>query len=81
MAWVCRHLLGVLTMVLLTAELISLKMASERLPNRPSHSTIWRWATHGIHGRKLETVRIGGYLFTSQQALDSFIRELNEGAK
>jgi hypothetical protein len=35
-------------------------------------STIFRWAQRGVHGAVLETIRIGGTLYTSEEALLRF---------
>ncbi len=40
--------------------------------------TVRKWAGAGIKGVRLETLRIGGALFTSQEALDRFIKKLSE---
>jgi hypothetical protein len=42
-------------------------------------STIWRWAMHGVRGVKLETVRVGSTLCTSEQAIIRFIERLTAG--
>lgn len=41
-------------------------------------STIWRWATKGIGGVRLETRRIGRRYITSHEALDRFTLALAE---
>lgn len=49
-----------------------------KIPNNPAHSTIFRWATgRGARGTKLETVRIGGRLFTSDAAVARFLAACN----
>lgn len=57
-------------------ELIPLKEASKLLPKRNGkrthYSTVFRWATKGTKGRKLESVMIGGVRYTSKEALDRF---------
>jgi len=35
-------------------------------------STIYRWVKQGVGGRRLETVKIGGLLYTSAEALSTF---------
>ena len=50
-------------------EILSFTAAAKKLPrlraNRPVHpSTIWRWATCGIRGIRLETTRLGGITVT-----------------
>ena len=64
-------------------ELLTLKDACQLLPRRrrgrkPSFSTIWRWALHGARGVRLETLRCGGTLCTSREALQRFFDKLSE---
>jgi len=40
-------------------------------------STIYRWAQRGIRGVKLETLRLGGGLVTSVEALQRFAERLS----
>ncbi len=49
-------------------QLLTLAAAARHLPTRPHVSTIWRWAATG----GLETVRLGGRVYTSAEALDRF---------
>lgn len=56
--------------------LIPLTEAAKRLPGRPALSTVWRWATKGQNGIRLETRRYGRKWFTSAEALDDFARAL-----
>ena len=57
-------------------QLISLKEAPKHLPKRNGkrthYSTVFRWATKGARGRKLESVLIGGMRYTSVEALSRF---------
>ena len=39
-------------------------------------STVFRWAQRGLRGIKLESIRIGGALHTSEQALQRFSERL-----
>lgn len=49
-----------------------------RVPGKPVHTaTLARWATRGVNGRQLETLKIGGRLFTSVEALSRFVSALN----
>ena len=62
-------------------KLISLAEACSLLPRRPSGrqthpGTIHRWASSGVRGVKLETIRIGGSLCTSVEALQRFFDRL-----
>lgn len=52
--------------------LLTLPDASKRLPNRPSLCTLWRWRNKGVRGRRLESVTIGGLVYTSLEALARF---------
>jgi hypothetical protein len=54
---------------LLSESLLTLTEASKRLPTRPHAATIWRWYTHGLRGRRLETAIVGGRRVTSVEAL------------
>jgi hypothetical protein len=40
-------------------------------------STVWRWALNGIRGVKLETVRVGNTLCTTEPAMQRFIERLS----
>jgi len=44
----------------------------------PNLSTVWRWITAGVHGVRLEAVRLGGCRFSSREAVQRFVRALNE---
>jgi hypothetical protein len=66
----------------LSDELMSLSQAARRLPRlrngRPvSPSTVWRWASRGLRGVRLEIIRIGGVACTSAAALRDFFATLN----
>lgn len=41
-------------------------------------TTLWRWANHGIGGRKLETIKLGGRRYTSFAALERFVNKNGE---
>lgn len=65
-------------------ELLSLTDAARRLPHRragrPTHvATLFRWAKRGVRGVRLETVRIGGCVCTSSEAITRFIERLSSG--
>jgi uncharacterized protein DUF1580 len=40
-------------------------------------STIYRWALHGVRGVRLETIRIGATLCTTEAAIVRFIERLS----
>ena len=53
----------------------------ERLTgDRPHRATIERWRMRGCHGVKLETVKIGGKRYTSQEALHRFVAAVTAAA-
>ncbi len=53
-------------------ELLTLTQAAHRIPGRPSMRTLWRWVSHGVGGRRLETIKFGGRRFTSREAIDRY---------
>lgn len=55
-----------------TEKLLTLAQAAKHLPGRPSICTIWRWRNRGIKGRRLESVQVGGRVYTSLEALARF---------
>lgn len=71
-------------MIDLSSEtILSLSEATGEVPRgrdskkRVHSSTIYRWATRGVGGTKLEAVRVGGLFVTSSEALSRFFRRLN----
>ncbi len=67
---------------ILTEEVISLKEAQRELEKVMStkldRSTIHRWTLRGVKNVKLDSVRLGGKLLTSKQAINRFVVELTE---
>ena len=59
------------------ADYILLSEAAKIIPGRPHQSTIWRWAIRGVRGVKLETIQAGKRRFTTKEAIDQFLAELN----
>lgn len=59
-----------------TEQMLSIKAAREwlygRTGHRPHRNTIRDWARVGLKGVVLETVRIGGTVYTSVEALQRF---------
>ncbi len=53
------------------------RLPRRRQGKRPHVSTIYRWATAGVAGVKLETIRVGGTLCTSFEALQRFFERLS----
>ena len=45
---------------------------------RPHVATIYRWAQNGVRGVKLETVRLGGTVCTSVEAIQRFVKQLSD---
>jgi hypothetical protein len=66
-------------------NLIPLRDAPEHLPKRNGKSinpaTIYRWSQSGVAGFRLETMKIGGCLFTSVEAIERFIERTNDVKK
>lgn len=61
-------------------NLIPLGEATAILPRRNGKrlhvSTLHRWTSRGVRGVRLETLRLGGLLMTSQEALQRFTDRL-----
>ena len=60
---------------------LTIKEARAMVPGRPDVSTLHRWSRKGVKARngftvKLATVRMGGQVFTTKEALSSFAKEL-----
>lgn len=57
------------------------KMIREQQSTSKMHvSTVHRWCLRGVKGHKLESVRVGGRLLTSRQAVHRFLNALNTDA-
>lgn len=68
-----------------TESVLSLADAAKRLPQRrggkrPHVATLYRWASAGVRGVKLETLQVGGTLCTSLEALQRFCERCSGGA-
>ncbi|MEW4527905.1 DUF1580 domain-containing protein [Maioricimonas sp. JC845] len=59
---------------LLHEDLIPITNAAAHFPVRPHRATLHRWRMHGVDGYKLETIKIGGRVFTSREAIERFKR-------
>ena len=61
-------------------ELLTMAQAAKVCPKidgrRPHSGSIWRWAKKGVHGVRLEHVRVGRRVCTSRDALNRFFNEL-----
>jgi hypothetical protein len=68
----------------LTEEILPIARAMRawvpaRRGDRPAHASCgFRWAKYGLRGIRLETIRIGGTLCTSRQAMERFFTRLAE---
>ncbi len=58
-------------------DAITLSQAADFAPGKPHTATVWRWATRGVRGVRLQTWTVGGRRFTTIDALDQFIQSLN----
>ena len=63
-------------------SVLSLVEAAKKLPRRragkkPHVATLYRWASHGLKGIRLETIQVGGTLCTSIEALQRFFERLS----
>ena len=64
-------------------KLVSFPEAARLLPRRrrgrkPHVATLYRWASRGLRGHRLETIRVGGSLCTSVEALQRFFDKLTD---
>lgn len=71
---------------LFSEDVVSLTEAAKFVPRRragkKAHpSTLFRWAKDGMRGRKLETIRVGGTICTSREALARFFEALTRDAQ
>jgi hypothetical protein len=66
-----------MTIDLNTERVLPLSAVPEHLPKRNGkkvhYSTVYRWATKGARGRRLETVMCGGVRFTTVEAVHRFV--------
>jgi hypothetical protein len=65
---------------------IAIIEAAKKVPNRRGGfgvdaCTVWRWATRGVRGVKLETLLIGGIRYTSAEALQRFYEKTTAAAE
>ena len=63
-------------------SIVSLSEAGGFLPRRrsrkrPQPATLYRWASAGLRGVRLETIQVGGTLCTSIEALQRFFDRLS----
>jgi len=71
-------------MIDITSEqLIPIRDVPGRLPPTPKDkrihiSAVYRWMRRGVRGARLESIRIGGFTYTSIEALQRFADRLSE---
>ena len=58
------------------SDYLTLRQAKELLPFEVSVSTLWRWCRQGFGGFRLEYVRIGRRMCTTNESLDRFFARL-----
>ncbi len=59
---------------------VDLKPLSEILPHvpgNPTYDTLYRWAVSGVRGVRLDHQRIGGRIYSSLEAVQHFLDQLN----
>lgn len=56
-------------------------LLAKRLGRRINPATMWRWHRKGCRGVKLECLRVGGILQTSDAAVTAFIVGQNPGSQ
>ena len=59
-------------------KLIPLAEAARLMPCGPTSNTIWRWCRRGIRGIRLEYLRLGHRVVTSEAAIGRFAQRLAE---
>lgn len=55
-------------------RMLTLSAAAKLTPGKPHASTLFRWATKGRRGVKLEVWEFGRRLFTTMEAVKQFAR-------
>ena len=69
----------------LAGDLLTLAHAARLFPprrreSRLATSTLWRWATRGLRGTRLDVVKVGGVTYTTAAAIREFIERTNSAA-
>jgi hypothetical protein len=59
-------------------EYMSLTNAAELFPVRPNYSTVYRWATEGVRGVILQTIKSGIYMYTTREWVEQFQRNIEQ---
>jgi hypothetical protein len=61
-------------------RLIALRRLVETLPPKPK--TVYRWARRGgVRGHRLPTINLGGWRYTTIQAFNQFVADVNEWSR
>ena len=68
-----------------TEHLVPIRDVPKCLPPRPTGkrihvSAVYRWLQRGVHGIRLESIKIGGTTYTSREALQRFADKLTQPA-
>ena len=61
-----------------TDSLITIDQAAKKVPGHPHRHSVYRWAHFGVRGHRLETVKIGRFLFTTEDALRDFLHAIQQ---
>lgn len=56
-------------------SLVPLNAAASLIPGSPHKQTLHRWRIHGVRGKRLETVLVGGRAYTSREAIFRFLAD------
>lgn len=66
-------------------DLISLQDAAKMVPGQAKGRihimTLYRWATTGVQGHRLQTTRIGGRIFTKEAWIQKFMIDCSNKRK
>ncbi len=56
-------------------RLISLRALTQQLGQHPT--TVYAWARRGVEGQRLPTIRLGGWRYTTIQAFNQFVENVD----
>lgn len=65
-----------------TERLLAIRQVCDRVPGKRGvvvYHTVWHWMRQGVRGVKLESVRVGGRVYSSEEALKRFLAALSGG--
>ena len=57
-------------------RLIALRVLPERLGLSPK--IVYDWARRGVYGHRLTTINLGGWRYTTIQAVNKFVADVND---